>query len=491
MLLIASAWLASPTWALQADTPQHPEIEGRETDASAPANNLFVGCTDGSLQCLALVGGVPTERAVAIDLKEPLRFLAHHPALPIVYALGDEHLIAVRWDAVAGTFAVLGQAKVGVRGTHVALDPAARWALVASYGEGAVSCLPLSEAGLPQPPVSRLGGPDDSRLAKAHQVCWHPQGEVAYVPALGADHVAILRVDPSSGALEWAGSAGVPEGTGPRHMALHPSQPWAYVLGEHSSTITSFALDPQGIAWNPLGQTLNLAKGSTEPGSRSSDIHISASGELLFAINREPADDITAYAIDDQGALQEVSRRSTGGRHARTFALDPQGKHLWIGNTRSKNVVTLGITADGVLGNARSTWQALADITCVLPALHPQALRPRKTLTKDAEIARRTKVALKAISDTVGTEAGEYGADLFAVHHLEELDATYWVKWLQTKNPTTRQVLSILTLCDHWSESDEEGLDTLDFTLPGEVTDYVISVRFDRKGNVEDISMES
>jgi hypothetical protein len=31
----------------------------------------------------------------------------------------------------------------------------------------------------------------------------------------------------------------------------------------------------------------------------------------------------------------------------------------------------------------------------------------------------------------------------------------------------------------------------LDFTLPGDVTDYAISVRFDDHGNVQGIEMES
>ncbi|MFT5733725.1 MAG: 6-phosphogluconolactonase [Planctomycetota bacterium] len=366
ILILVSVVLASPTWAQQTGIPQALESNGAERRSGESASRLFVACNNGSLQCLELVAGAPGKSAGAIDLKEPLRFLAHHPSLPIVYALGDEYLIAVKWSPETAAFITLGKARVGLRGTHVALDPTARWALVASYGEGAISCLPLSPEGLPQPAVSRMGGAEDLRFAKAHQVRWHSGGELAYVPALGADHVAIVRVEPKTGALEWAGSAGVPAGTGPRHMALHPSRPWAYVLGEHTSTITSFTLADEGARWSPLGQTSNLPAGFTESGSRSSDIHISADGRFLFAINREPANDLSAYAIDDQGALQEVSRRSTGGIHARTFALDPLGDRLWIGNTRSKNVVTLSVTPGGALGDASGNWKAPADITCVL-----------------------------------------------------------------------------------------------------------------------------
>ncbi|QDV05789.1 6-phosphogluconolactonase [Planctomycetes bacterium Poly30] len=331
-----------------------------------PASHLFVSCGDGSLHSVALVNGLPGDSVVSLDLGEPLRFLATHPSLPIVYALGSEHLMAVRWNQASATFETLGKALVGISGTHVALDPSARWALVASYGEGAVSCLPISAEGLPQAAVGRMGGSEDKRLTRAHQVCWHPGGELAYVPALGADQVAILSVDPKSGALTWAGAAAVAAGSGPRHMALHPSQPWAFVLGEHSSTITSFTLQEEGKRWSRRGQTSNLSEGFTESGSRSSDIHISADGGFLFAVNREPANDLTAYAIGEDGALREVSRRSTGGIHARTFALDPQGERVWIANTRSKNVVTLTLSKTGELGEAGGSWEAPAEISCVL-----------------------------------------------------------------------------------------------------------------------------
>ncbi len=46
-------------------------------------------------------------------------------------------------------------------------------------------------------------------------------------------------------------------------------------------------------------------------------------------------------------------------------------------------------------------------------------------------------------------------------------------------------------LRSHWGDEDDDGIDTFDFTLPEDVTDSVISVRFDEKGQVEEITMES
>ena len=107
------------------------------------------------------------------------------------------------------------------------------------------------------------------------------------------------------------------------------------------------------------------------------------------------------------------------------------------------------------------------------------------------EVSKREKTAIDAIRRTFGTDAGEFGATLFASHHLDELDADYWQTHLGTGKPEPAQILDILTLKSHWGGEDEHEIDVFDFTLPGDVTNYVISVRFDDAGEVEEISMES
>ena len=58
---------------------------------------------------------------------------------------------------------------------------------------------------------------------------------------------------------------------------------------------------------------------------------------------------------------------------------------------------------------------------------------------------------------------------------------------LQQLPPTVLQVLDALILISQWGDDSEK----LDFTLADDVTDYVICVSFDSKGQVIDISMES
>lgn len=98
----------------------------------------------------------------------------------------------------------------------------------------------------------------------------------------------------------------------------------------------------------------------------------------------------------------------------------------------------------------------------------------------------RERVAREAILRSLGTEAGEFAADLFVSHHLEELDAAFWHAHLGDADPRPEDVIGLLRPnpgCD-----PEDGLD---FALPGDVSDSLLCVRFDDDGAVDEIAMES
>ena len=96
------------------------------------------------------------------------------------------------------------------------------------------------------------------------------------------------------------------------------------------------------------------------------------------------------------------------------------------------------------------------------------------------------KLAVEAIKKASGTEQGEYSINEFVFHHIAELPKSYWEQYLGTDKPPRAQVIELLVLRSKWE--DEE---VYDFTLPGEVTDYVVSVSFDEDGEIDDIVMES
>ncbi len=107
-----------------------------------------------------------------------------------------------------------------------------------------------------------------------------------------------------------------------------------------------------------------------------------------------------------------------------------------------------------------------------------------------AEIEKRTNTALAAIRKAFRSAEDEYGVTLFVSHHLDELEGAYWEQHLQSASPEPYRVLDLLVRSPYW-EPDEDGIGSIDFTLPGGVTNYVICVNFGDKGEVEEITMES
>jgi hypothetical protein len=104
------------------------------------------------------------------------------------------------------------------------------------------------------------------------------------------------------------------------------------------------------------------------------------------------------------------------------------------------------------------------------------------------EVEKRARLALDAIRNAFGTQAGEAGVDLFVEHHLAEIPESYWREHTGSVKPGPDAVLGLLVLESSWGEGDIENFD---FSLPGDVTQYVVCVRFGDTGEIEEISMES
>ncbi len=112
-------------------------------------------------------------------------------------------------------------------------------------------------------------------------------------------------------------------------------------------------------------------------------------------------------------------------------------------------------------------------------------------MSGQAIVEHREQLARRAMREALENQQAEDSVELFIQHHLEEVESAYWQKHFGTPTPTPLQVLEILVL-DH--QCDDDGLEPhemLDFTLPDGMTNYVICVSFDAKGQVIDIAMES
>lgn len=137
-------------------------------------------------------------------------------------------------------------------------------------------------------------------------------------------------------------------------------------------------------------------------------------------------------------------------------------------------------TPSGVPGATRcwlvSLTLVLAHITRFMPA-SPNEIRSREAAAR---------AAIKKAFDTADEESG---VAHFISHHLEEIEADYWKLHFSTETPDPQRIIDSLVLQSNWGGDDE--IETFDFTLPQDVTNYLICVRFDEDGDVSGITMES
>ena len=89
------------------------------------------------------------------------------------------------------------------------------------------------------------------------------RSRVATTALLGADAVSQYILDGSSGKLTPNGVAPVPKGSGPRHLAFHPSEKWAYLINELAVSVT--AMDFDKASGKLAAKATTSASSSREP----------------------------------------------------------------------------------------------------------------------------------------------------------------------------------------------------------------------------------
>lgn len=107
-----------------------------------------------------------------------------------------------------------------------------------------------------------------------------------------------------------------------------------------------------------------------------------------------------------------------------------------------------------------------------------------------SEIERNIVIALEKIKAVFDTPEGEESTTLFVSHHLNEIEPAQWQAAVGNKNPNPDQILASLIPIDQWSSNDDEIIDTFDFSLPNDLTNYLLTVRV-VDGTASDVAMES
>jgi 6-phosphogluconolactonase len=336
------------------------------TRGDGPGKGIAAARFDSATGRLAAIG-------VVAEIPNPT-WLVASPHRPIIYSVsevgndGKAEGGVYSFDASKESGALTQISKVGSGGggaTHLvinakSLPPAI---LVANYGGGQITVVPLGQRGVLSPVSSTQtdvgSGPSPrQRSAHPHAIAIDPTGRHVLVADLGADRVFLYEFDPSNQSLSKADPASLelPAGSGPRHIIFHPNGRFAYVNGEFTAEIFT-------LGWDSATGRLQVLKAVPSRGQdykgdlESAELIISPDGRFLYTSVRGE-DVIVVYAVDDKsGTLSEVQRVSSSGKSPVALALDPTLHWLLAANSGSDLVSVFAVDAKS--GKLTATAQDL------------------------------------------------------------------------------------------------------------------------------------
>jgi 6-phosphogluconolactonase len=170
-----------------------------------------------------------------------------------------------------------------------------------------------------------------------------PGGNFVLVNDLGLDATIVYSFDTAAGKMTEVFRQAAPAGSGPRHLAFHPTGRVVYSINELSNTINTYIWSSSNGVLSPAQENLSTLPAGFKGTSGAGEILVDAAGKFLYASNRGN-DNILVCSIDQSNLLPTViGWVHTQGRTPRHFNFDPSGNFIHAGNQDSANIVTFKV----------------------------------------------------------------------------------------------------------------------------------------------------
>lgn len=253
--------------------------------------------------------------------------LAADPTRTHLYASlrSTSELASYRIDRATGKLTPVSKTSLGDRANaaFVATDRTGKYLISASYAAGRVVVHLLDGEGrISESPLQTI-----ETARTAHCVSIDDANRNVFVPHVAPNAVWQFRLDAETGRLSEFGRApGGEAGAGPRHLAFHPTQKFAFTSDETGSSITMYSHDAeQGL--QPV-KTLSTLPEGFEERNTTAEVKMHPSGKFVWVSNRGH-DSLAGFRFDaDSGELEAIGQTPTEPT-PRSFDIDPTGRFLY------------------------------------------------------------------------------------------------------------------------------------------------------------------
>lgn len=180
----------------------------------------------------------------------------------------------------------------------------------------------------------------ENRQVGPHAHCAHFWGNWVFIPDLGENAVFQYGYDPKTKRLTPDTHIKFEAGSGPRHMAMHPTLDICYISNELFNTVCVAQLDGSEPEQSkerliPIQYVSTLE--NRDQVSYVSEIKLSPDACFLYVSNRGD-NSLAIFKVLEDGQLERIDIVPTGGKFPRHFALTPCGKAVIVANQDSSNL---------------------------------------------------------------------------------------------------------------------------------------------------------
>lgn len=287
---------------------------------------------------------------------------------PVLYAIitGDSTVMALELDAAKPNhFNVLGSASSSnaTAPVHGSVDRTGQWIFLANYGgcdnctgpQGAVSVMSIKEDGslgeVVYTDTHHGHGVNPARqgCAHVHSAVASPFHDVVYVQDLGLDTITTYSVNTHTGALSVLSVVNSSHpGAGPRHLVVHPTLPFAYVVEEMGNSLSQYAVGADGsLTFVETTPTTDV-----KSGSKAGEIAITPNGEFIYVSNRGDCDlcsTVQGFKVAPTGKATRIGSGVKTMLFPRGMEVSPMGASLFVAGQGDGTLAEYGIEADGDL----------------------------------------------------------------------------------------------------------------------------------------------
>ncbi|OJZ87027.1 hypothetical protein ASPFODRAFT_81448 [Aspergillus luchuensis CBS 106.47] len=194
-----------------------------------------------------------------------------------------------------------------------------------------------------------------SKPSCLHSVSLSPDGSFLIECDMEKDQLVTMTIDYASHQLRLQAIRDVPQGSGPRYSAFHPTLPIFYVNYEYRPIIEVFIYSLGGD-YGSLGTVDVLPENlNGGPGVLLSDLRVHPTGRYVYTLVRGH-NVVSAFAVHEvSGRLRRIQTATINGISPKGCTFSPDGRFFYIAVSVSNEVQVWTIDDNGLLAPTQAT----------------------------------------------------------------------------------------------------------------------------------------